>query len=126
MKAAQLSKYDKNFKLDVNNVAIPTIKPNEVLVKVKMAAVNPLETLIGTGSIKLIQDYDMPVTMGNELTGIVENVGKAVANFKKGDAIYSRLPSNKSGLLQNMSPLTVRQLHGYQKIWILVPEQRLP
>lgn len=97
MKAAQLSKYDKNFKLDVHNIAIPTIKPNEVLVRVKMAAVNPLETLIGTGSIKLIQDYDMPVTMGNELTGIVENVGKAVANFKKGDAIYTRLPSNKIG-----------------------------
>lgn len=97
MKAAQLAKYDENFKLDVNNIAIPEINSNEVLVRVKVAAVNPLEMLIGTGSVKLIQDYDMPLTMGNELTGIIEHVGKKVTNFKKGDAIYARLPQENIG-----------------------------
>ncbi|MFD1418307.1 NADP-dependent oxidoreductase [Companilactobacillus keshanensis] len=97
MKAAQLLKYDKNFKLEVRDIPTPKPSDNEVLVKVKVAAVNPLELLIGTGSVKLIQDYEKPATMGNELSGIVESVGKNVSNFEVGDEIYSRLPLNKIG-----------------------------
>lgn len=97
MQAAQLMKYDKNFKLVVKDIPTPTPNENEVLVKVKVAAVNPLEMLIGTGSVKLIQDYDKPLTMGNELSGVIESVGKNVDNFNIGDEIYSRLPLTKIG-----------------------------
>lgn len=97
MKAAQLLKYDKNAKLQINELPIPEINDNEVLVKVKVAAVNPLENLITTGSVKLIQDYKLPATMGNELTGVIEMVGSSVKGFKTGDKIYTRLPLNKIG-----------------------------
>lgn len=63
----------------------------------KAAAVNHLELLIGTGSVKLIQDYEFPLVLGNELTGVIEKVGKKVQGFKVGDAIYSRLPLQKIG-----------------------------
>lgn len=56
-----------------------------------------LELLIATGSVKLIQDYEFPLTLGNELTGIIEKVGKSVQGFKAGDAIYSRLHIQKIG-----------------------------
>ncbi|MBN2222017.1 MAG: NADP-dependent oxidoreductase [Vallitaleaceae bacterium] len=97
MKAAQITKYSKNIKATVNDIPIPEINDQEVLVRVKAAAVNPLEMLIMTGSVKLIQDYKFPLTLGNELTGVVEKVGKKVAGFKVGDAIYSRLPLTKIG-----------------------------
>lgn len=97
MKAAQIEKYAKNFEVKINNVPIPEINPNEVLVQVKAAAVNHLELLIATGSVKLIQDYSFPLTLGNELTGIIEKVGADVRGFKPGDAIYSRLPLRKIG-----------------------------
>jgi len=97
MKVAQLNKYAKDFQLTVRNVPVPDIKEDEVLIRVKEAAVNPLEKLIGTGSVKLIQDYDLPVTMGNELTGIIEKTGANVTKFKKNDAIYSRLSLNQIG-----------------------------
>ena len=42
----------------------------------KAAAVNHLELLIATGSVKLIQDYKFPLVLGNELTGIIEKVGE--------------------------------------------------
>lgn len=67
------------------------------MVKVKAAAVNHLELLIGTGSVKLIQDYAFPLVLGNELTGVIEKVGKNVQEFKVGDAVYSRLPLQKIG-----------------------------
>ena len=76
MKAAQITKYSKDIQAQVNGIPIPEINDNEVLVKVKAAAVNPLEMLIMTGSVKLIQDYEFPLTLGNELTGVIEKVGK--------------------------------------------------
>ncbi|MBZ5962909.1 NADP-dependent oxidoreductase [Leuconostoc gasicomitatum] len=97
MKAAQLNKYDNNFKLVINDIPVPDIQKDEVLIKLKVAAVNPLEQLIGTGSVKLIQDYPMPLTMGNELTGVIEKVGEDVRSFEIGDAIYTRLPIAKIG-----------------------------
>jgi len=97
MKAAQLLKYDKHAQLEINNLPIPDISTNEVLVKVKVAAVNPLENLITTGSVKLIQNYRLPAIMGNELTGVIEKIGSNVTDFKVGDKIYTRLPLNKIG-----------------------------
>lgn len=97
MKAAQIQKYSKNIEAQIVDIPIPSIKDNEVLVKVKVAAINPLEILNITGSVKLIQDYDMPLVLGNELTGIVENVGNDVYGFKVGDPIYTRLPIEKIG-----------------------------
>lgn len=97
MKAAQLQKYEKNAKLQINEVSIPKITADEVLVKVKVAAVNPLENLISSGSIKLIQNYKLPQTMGNELTGVIEEIGQNVHGFAVGDKIYTRLPLYKIG-----------------------------
>lgn len=97
MKAAQIKKYSKKINVTVRDIPIPTIKENEVLVKVKAAAVNPLDILNITGSVKLIQDYSMPLTIGNECSGIVEKVGTKVTGFQKGDFVYSRLPINKIG-----------------------------
>lgn len=97
MKAVQINKYSKKINVTINDIPVPKINDNEVLVRVKAAAVNPLEILIITGSVKLIQDYKMPLTLGNEVSGIIEEVGKSVAKFKKGDKIYARLPIDKIG-----------------------------
>ena len=97
MKAVQIDKYSKDINTILRNIPIPEISSNEVLLKVKAAAVNPLELLILTGSVKLIQDYPMPLTLGNECSGIIEKVGAAVTGFKAQDAVYARLPVSKIG-----------------------------
>lgn len=97
MKAAQIKKYSKEIKVSVNEVPIPEPNDNEVLLKVMAAAVNPLEILQLTGSVRLIQDYKMPLTLGNECSGIVEKVGNNVKDFHVGDRVYTRLPIKKIG-----------------------------
>jgi NADPH:quinone reductase-like Zn-dependent oxidoreductase len=92
MKAAQITKYSKDIHLIINEVEIPEIKDNEVLVKVKAAGVNPVDILIANGSIRLIQDYIFPLTLGNELSGVIERVGNKVKKYKIGDKIMTRLP----------------------------------
>lgn len=97
MKAVQITKYSKDIKTILNNIEMPDIDDNQVLIKIKSAAVNPLDLLVMTGSIKLIQDYKMPVTLGNECSGVIEKTGKNVKNFKAGDKVYTRLPQKNMG-----------------------------
>ncbi|WP_339314788.1 NADP-dependent oxidoreductase [Paenibacillus sp. FSL R10-2734] len=97
MRAAQMQKYSKEIHLEINNVKIPEINNREVLIKVKAAGVNPLDILILNGSIRMIVNYDFPLTLGNELSGVVEAVGKDVVDFQVGDQVYTRLPVNEIG-----------------------------
>lgn len=97
MKAAQLTKYSKTIGAEVVEIPVPAISANEVLVKVKAAALNPLELLVNRGSIKLMAPYKVPFTIGNELSGVIEQVGSNVTGFKVGDQVYSRLPIKKIG-----------------------------
>lgn len=97
MKAVQIKNYSKNIDTTLTDIPKPQISDSEVLIQVKAAAVNPLELLILTGSVKLLQDYPMPLTLGNECSGIVEQAGSKVSGFQKGDRVYTRLPLNKIG-----------------------------
>lgn len=97
MKAIQIDKYAKGIRTVLRDISVPEISPDEVLVQVKAAAVNPLELLILTGSVKLIQNYSMPLTLGNECAGIVDKIGENVTGFQAGDKVYTRLPLSKIG-----------------------------
>lgn len=97
MKAVQIERYSRQIKAVLKDIDIPEINDDEILVKVKAAAVNPLDLLVMHGSIRLIQDYKMPVTLGSECAGVVESVGKNVHNFKSGDKVYARLPQPHPG-----------------------------
>lgn len=55
MKAAQHTIYNKeNIILNITNIEKPTIRNNQVLVKVKTAGVNPIDNMISRGEVKLI------------------------------------------------------------------------
>lgn len=97
MKAVQIKNYSKEINTILSDIPKPQISDSEVLVQVKAAAVNPVELLILTGSVKLIQDYPMPLTLGNECSGIVEQIGSKVEGFQRGDRVYTRLPIAKIG-----------------------------
>lgn len=98
MKAAILTHYDKNgTNLEIRDVPLPVLEDDEVLVKIKAAAVNPLDNMIIHGEVKLIVPYKMPLIMGNEFSGIVEKTGKNATRFKAGDKVYGRMPLKKIG-----------------------------
>lgn len=97
MKVAQINKYSKSLNVQVNDIPKPQPAPDEVLIKVKYAAVNPVDLMNINGSVRLIQNYRMPLTLGNEISGVIEETGSQVTSFKVGDEVYSRLPLDKIG-----------------------------
>ena len=65
--------------------------------KIKYAGVNPLDNMIIREEVKFIVHYNLPLVMGNEFSGMIENIGSDVSEFKKGDRVYGRMPLNKIG-----------------------------
>ena len=98
MKAAVLNKYDKKgTELVIKDLPIPTIKEDEILLKVKTAGVNPLDNMIIKKEVKMIVPYKLPQILGNEVVGTVEKVGSKVSDCKIGDRVYARMPLDSIG-----------------------------
>ena len=98
MKAVQIDNYSKTIdSVKIREINILEIKPDEVLVKVKSVGINPVDNMITRGDVKLITSYSFPLTIGNELAGIIEKTGEKVTEFKEGDRVFSRLPTDKIG-----------------------------
>ena len=98
MKAVQIDNYSKTIdSVKIREVNIPEIKPDEVLVRVKSVGINPVDNMITRGEVKLITPYSFPLTIGNELAGVIEKTGEKVTEFKEGDRVFSRLPTDKIG-----------------------------
>ena len=68
----------------------PTIpvRFNENLVKVKSTAVNHLDLVKASGTVRQILPIDLPWIPGHEFSGIVEQIGSDVAGYAPGDAVF--------------------------------------
>lgn len=98
MKAIQIFKYNKqDISATLVELAKPTIQPDEVLVHIKAAGVNPLDNKITRGGVKMLVPHELPLTMGHEFAGIVEEVGSQVQGLSVGDKVYGLMPTIKAG-----------------------------
>ena len=93
MKAIVNRCYGSPDLLTFEDVEKPTPKDNEVLVKVKSAAVNPLDWHYMRGSpylMRLGSGIGAPkdTRMGVDFSGTVEAVGDQVTKFKPGDEVF--------------------------------------
>ena len=75
----------------------PELRENDVLVEVHAAGVNPLDSKIRSGEFKLILPYRLPLILGNDVAGVVMQVGPRVRRFKVGDEVYARPPQDRIG-----------------------------
>ena len=98
MKAAILEKYNKNGNdLVIKNIDIPKVGDRDVLVKINAAGVNPLDNMIIRKEVHLIVPYKLPLILGNEFVGVIEEKGQDVKEFNIGDRVYARMPLDKIG-----------------------------
>ncbi|MDB4890508.1 MAG: NADP-dependent oxidoreductase [Gemmatimonadetes bacterium] len=86
MKAARVLEYGGQLLL--NDVPMPTIEPDEILVKVRSTAVNQLDLVKASGTVRQILPIDLPWIPGHEFSGNVEQVGSAVTAWVRGDAVF--------------------------------------
>ncbi|MGN7410338.1 NADP-dependent oxidoreductase [Sporosarcina sp. SAFN-010] len=96
MKSFVLNEYG-DFPLHSTEIPVPEINEYEVLAEIRSASVNPLDSKIRKGELKLILKYEMPLVLGNDFAGILTKVGAKVTRFKIGDEVYGRPRDSKIG-----------------------------
>ncbi|XP_076762075.1 NAD(P)H oxidoreductase RTN4IP1, mitochondrial [Xylocopa sonorina] len=91
----------------IDDAEMPMIqKSNEILVQVKAASVNVVDTKICYGYSKIYRRLlnsgrhkELPVVLGRDCTGIVVDIGQSVINFDIGDEVFLAVPSWAPGTM---------------------------
>ncbi|AZM56327.1 NADPH:quinone oxidoreductase [Streptomyces sp. WAC 01529] len=97
MRAFMVEKYGDATTVRAAEVPDPQVGPDDVLVKIHAAGVNPLDIRIRNGDFKLFMPYRLPLVLGNDLAGTVVRVGPSVTRFTVGDEVYARPDKDRIG-----------------------------
>ena len=99
MKALTFRRYGKADQLAFIDTPRPTPRPDEILVQVHAAGLNPIDNMIPKGTFKPILRFQLPATLGSDLAGVVTEVGNRVTRFKPGDEIFASIFDLGTGTL---------------------------
>lgn len=97
MKAVRIHEFGGPEVLELDDIAIPQPAVDELLIKVYATSVNPVDWKIREGQRKDKFPGKLPLTLGWDVSGVVEKTGDKVSNFKIGDEVYSRPDPTRNG-----------------------------
>src|SRR6266545_7838163 len=99
MKALVLKHYGGLDQVAFADIPRPALKPDEILVQVHAAGLNPIDCMIPKGTFKPMLKFQLPATLGSDLAGIVVETGSRVTRFKPGDAVFASIFDLGTGAL---------------------------
>jgi len=85
MKAVRIRSFGGPEVLRLEEVPIPKPKSAELLVRVYAAGVNPVDWKIREGRLGKVP---LPVVMGSDFSGEIEELGPGVRDFRSGEAVF--------------------------------------
>jgi len=89
MKTIRIHEFGGPEVMKPEEVERPVPKAGEILVKVYASGVNPADYIVRQGGNELLKPFlKLPLGLGLDAAGEVEEVGSDVTGFKKGDKIY--------------------------------------
>lgn len=115
MKAAFIKQTGPPENIQYGDLPDPKPADNQVLVRVKAVAVNPVDTYIRAGMIKM--DLPLPFIVGCDLAGVVEQVGAKASRFKTGDRVWG----SNQGLLGRQGTFAERVAVDEQWLYPIPP-----
>jgi len=99
MRAVRVQRFGGPEVLQVEgNVPVPEVGEDQVMVRVVVAGINPVETYIREGQYSRLPE--LPYTPGTDAAGYVHQIGRRVPNIKVGDRVFvsgNSSHSNNSG-----------------------------
>ncbi|KAL6478266.1 hypothetical protein MHYP_G00141010 [Metynnis hypsauchen] len=140
MQAWVIDKYGSNSVLRyTKNASFPIIHyPNEVIVKVHAAGLNPLDINMrgGYGAATLAMKRDplsinkagseFPLILGRDVSGVIMECGLDVSYFKPGDEVWAAIPPWKQGSLAEFVVLSANEVSHKPKSLSHVDAASLP
>jgi NADPH:quinone reductase-like Zn-dependent oxidoreductase len=97
VKAVVFDRYGGPERLELVELPAPRPGPEQVLVRVRSAGVNPVDWKIRRGLLRPLLRPRLPLVPGWDLAGVVEAVGPRVRDLSLGDEVYGLLPIGQPG-----------------------------
>lgn len=91
MKAIRIHDYGNVDRLRYEDAPMPEIAPDEVLIRIHAAGVNPADWKSRQGLMRQVRPLNFPAILGGDAAGTVERVGAAVSRFTSGDPVVARV-----------------------------------
>ncbi|MFD1255936.1 NADP-dependent oxidoreductase [Mucilaginibacter terrae] len=89
MKAIRIKEYGGPEVMKLEEVERPVPASDEILIKMYASSVNPADYTIRQGGNEVLRSYlKLPLGLGLDAAGTVEETGSDVTGFKKGDKVY--------------------------------------
>src|ERR1041385_6719272 len=70
--------------LEEQGIEVPSVGSNDVLIRIRAAGICHSDAHYRAGISPVKQ---LPITLGHEVAGVIEDTGPAVRNFKPGDRV---------------------------------------
>lgn len=109
MKAIVVRMFGGPDVLKLEEIPPPAAGPGQVLVRVKAAGVNPVDTYVRSGTYAV--KPSLPYTPGMDLAGVIETAGPDVGGWKRGDRVYSDGVGPSSGAYAELAVCAASHVH---------------
>jgi len=92
MKAVRIHAFGGPEVMRIDDLPEPSAGPDEVLVQVKAAGVNPVDYEIREGRFAPVSAGQLPIVLGRDVAGIATAFGEGVSDIAVDDDVYAMLP----------------------------------
>lgn len=110
MKRVQFDHYGDADAMSIGRCDVPQPKPGQVRVRVRAAAINPLDWKQRQGAMRLFMDRRFPKGMGSDFAGVVEALGEGVDAFRVGDEVLGTMDVRHPGAFAEVLVTQARNL----------------
>ncbi len=107
MRAIRVHEFGGPEVLRLEELPDPRPEPNQVVIRVHAAGVNPVETYLRSGTYPV--KPNLPYTPGSDAAGVVEAAGPGVTDVQKGDRVYTS--GTLTGAYAERALCSVSQVH---------------
>lgn len=97
MKAVRIHAFGGPEVLRIDDIEVPQPQDDELLIRVHAASVNPVDYKIRSGGYPPVKEGQLPKILGRDVAGVVERCGRAVTDWKEGDAVFAMLDGGAGG-----------------------------
>lgn len=115
MKAIRVNEFGGPEVMKLEEVDRPVPQADEILIKMYASGVNPADYIVRAGGNELLRPFlKLPLGLGLDGAGVVEEIGADVTGLKKGDKVYG-IPNMLQGTYQEFVAAKANQ-------WALMPQ----
>ena len=97
MQAVRIHGYGGTEALVYEEAPRPVPQAGELLIRVHATSVNPFDVALRSGYLAGYFDHTLPLVLGTDVAGIVEEIGAGVDGFSPGDSVYARSGVTRDG-----------------------------